>query len=248
MDLIINSEKNKENSPRKKYSAMDPKHDLAVKHMSLVYKVASRIARRLPSHVEMDDLVGSGMIGLMDAVSKFDPQYGVKFESYAEFRIKGAILDQLRVIDPASRDIRKDIKLYKASYKKLEGVLGRTPKDVEIQQDMGITQKKYDQIQKWIKRMQFVDFYTLSTVSGPDVLPGDKSEDPYDVKNYKELLEKLEESIKELPEKLQLVLSLYYKEELNLKEIGNVLNLTESRVSQLRSEALKKLKKKLSEF
>ncbi|MBN2722547.1 MAG: FliA/WhiG family RNA polymerase sigma factor [Deltaproteobacteria bacterium] len=215
---------------------------LAKEHIFLVYRVASRTARKIPSHYPFDDLVGAGMVGLMDAVGKFNPELGIKFESYAEFRIKGSILDSLRTSDPLSRESRRKIREISEARRDLENKLGREATDDEICDTIGIELNDLYEINSLALSATTVDFDSLSEISGSDVIPDPEMPSPQEVQDYKELLERLSDAIARLPERLGLVLSLYYHEELNMKEIGAVLGITESRVSQLRTEALAKLK------
>ncbi len=220
---------------------------LATDNMKLVYRVATRIARRIPNHFPFDDLVGAGMVGLMDAAHKYDPHHGIRFESYAEFRVKGAILDQLRVVDPAPREMRKKIKQFKEIVREQEVLSGGPPEEEVIRARMQITAAELNEIKSVMERTHTVRLDDLTEFSGGDVLPDTATPGPYEVKDYKELLTQLQESIKALPERNQILLSLYYKEELNMKEIGQVLGITESRVSQLRSESLRRLKQIMTE-
>ncbi|MBU1220543.1 FliA/WhiG family RNA polymerase sigma factor [Myxococcota bacterium] len=226
----------------KEFYTPEGKDRLAKEHIYLVYRVASRTARKIPSHYPFDDLVGAGMIGLMDAVGKFNPELGIKFESYAEFRIKGTILDSLRTSDPLSRESRRRIRELTEAKRELENRLGREVSDDELCDVLSMDISDLHEITSLAMSSNTVDFDSLSEISGADNIPDPDMPTPHEVSDYKDLIERLSSAIARLPDRLATVLSLYYHEELNMKEIGAVLGITESRVSQLRTEALAKLK------
>jgi len=226
---------------------------IIVEYAPLVKFIAQRIAARLPASVELDDLISCGVIGLMDAIKKFDSKRDNKFKTYAEFRIRGAILDELRSQDWIPRSVREKSKAIDKATNKLERTLGRTPKALEVAKEMGIEQDKYHQMLSLTQSVSVLNidenalFNRSDKKSFSSLLEKKRSSNPFEAVNFKKAQERIKEGIKVLPEKQKLVLSLYYFEDLNLKEIGQVLNITESRVSQLHSQAVKKLKLKFKD-
>ena len=227
-------------------SAIARRNEYATKHHALVGKVARRMARKLPSHVEMDDLISAGMLGLLDAADRFDPKRGEKFESFAEFRIRGAMLDALRSRDSLSRDMRRISTELKRASAGLANQLGREPSDVEVASHLGVAVDEIHARRAKLSGWSVVGFDD----AGPAFLEQTMDEsvaDPCDVAAERELFGQMVDHIEKLPPKMQQVLSLYYCEDLNLKEIGHVLGVTESRVCQLHTEATKRLRASLGE-
>ena len=186
-----------------------------------IQKVARRLARRLPAHVEIDDLVSAGVIGLMEAAERFDPQRVERFESFAEFRIRGAMLDDLRSRDNLSRDMRRISNELRDATRRLETELGRNPDQEELAKTLGVDVTELYARQQKLSGSSVVGLDD----AGPDFLErtgDDNAPDPFEVASHHETLERLAEKIEDLPEKMQHVLSLYYVENLNLKEIGSV--------------------------
>ncbi len=220
----------------------------------LIKYIAYRIAKRLPSHVEIDDLISSGVIGLIDAIEKFDPNRGALFKTYAEFRIKGAILDELRSLDWVPRSVRQKVQSLEAVSVKLEHKLGRSASEEEVAREMGVSLEEYYQITNHASNMPLVrleDFGINSQndrMTLIDCLAGAKDSNPQTHVRLNELKQIIAGAIDSLPKKERLMISLYYYEELTMKEIGEVLGITESRVSQIHSKAVLKLKIKLKKF
>ncbi|MDR2808080.1 MAG: RNA polymerase sigma factor WhiG [Spirochaetaceae bacterium] len=219
----------------------------------LVKYVAGKVAIGMPPNVEFDDLVGFGTFGLLDAIDKFDPSKGVKFKTYAVTRIRGAIFDELRSIDWVPRSVRQKIREVEEAIGILESQLGRTAADKEIADFLGMSEEVY---LKTIMKISGTSILSLNDVwfSGDEndkVSIGDSIESPASL-NPDVIVEKAEirrvvfDYISELPDKEKKILVLYYYEDLTLKEIGQVLDVTESRVSQLHSKAILHLKAKLS--
>lgn len=229
------------------------KDKIVIEYAPLVKFIAQKIASRLPASVELDDLISCGVIGLMDAIDKFDSGRDNKFKTYAEFRIRGAILDELRAQDWVPRSVREKTKQIDRVTLKLERELGRIPKETEIAQELGVDQEEYFRLLNTTKNVSVLNIDDSATFSRGDkrslssLLEKKRSANPFEAVNFKKAQERIKEGIKTLPEKQKLVLSLYYFEDLNLKEIGEVLDVTESRVSQLHSQAIKKLKLKLKD-
>jgi RNA polymerase sigma factor FliA len=225
----------------------DKRREYAAKFFPYIEKVARRLARRLPAHVEIDDLVSSGVIGLMEAAERFDPKRVDRFEAFAEFRIRGAMLDDLRSRDTLSRDMRRLSNELREATRKLESQLGRTPDQEEIASTLGLD------VDELYARQQKLSGSSVVGIddAGPDFLErtGDETApDPFEVTAHRETLARLIAGVDDLPEKMQQVLSLYYVENLNLKEIGQVLGVTESRVCQIHGEATRRLRESLAEL
>ncbi len=232
---------------------MDPKvkDEIVVEYAPLVKFIAQKIASRLPSNIELDDLISCGVIGLMDAISKFDPTRDNKFKTYAEFRIRGAILDELRSQDWVPRSIREKTKTLERAYAKLEREFGRPATDEEMCVELECTMDEFHEMLNASKSVSLLNIDDSAIFSKGDkrlmmgLLEHRRSSNPFAAVNFKGSQDIIKEGIKSLPEKQRLVLSLYYFEDLNLKEIGQVLDVTESRVSQLHTQAIVKLKVKL---
>lgn len=236
-------------------NTLDPevKDRIILEYAPLVKFIAQKIASRLPSNVELDDLISCGVIGLMDAIQKFDATRDNKFKTYAEFRIRGAILDELRSQDWVPRSVREKAKQVERAYAKLEGELGRPATDEEMCEEMGVSLDEYYDLVNKAKSVSVLNIDDSASFSRGDkklmmgLVEERKFSNPFAIVNFKSAQDRIKESIKALPEKQRLVLSLYYYEDLNLKEIGQVLDVTESRVSQLHTQAVLKLKKSLKE-
>jgi RNA polymerase sigma factor for flagellar operon FliA len=225
---------------------------LIVEYAGLIKFIASKIASRLPSNIELDDLISSGVIGLMDAIEKYDDQRDNKFKTYAEFRIRGAILDELRSQDWVPRSVREKAKILERAYARIEQDKGRTATDDEVCTQLGITTEQYHDLLNEVRSVSLLSYDDLGNLSNADKrsLHGmgeanSKVPTPFTEVNGAHVKQLVSEVIEDLPEKQRLVLSLYYYEDLNLKEIGRVLDVTESRVSQLHSQAILKLRARL---
>ena len=225
-------------------------------YIPLVKYLAHRISMKLPNHVEIDDLVNSGIIGLIDAIEKFDPGRGIKFKTYAEFRIRGAIFDGLRSLDWVPRSVRKQKKMVEQSYAQLEQQLGRHATDEELCRDLGVGLEEFykslDNL-KGVSLGKFVELNNNDSQGGEGesaiaFIPDRSTDDPYHKFQKHELTEILSEAIRRLPDKERYVVSLYYFDELTMKEIGTVLNITESRVSQLHTKSMIRLREALKSY
>ncbi len=227
------------------------KDKLVKEYAPLIKFVAQKIAMRLPSNIELDDLISAGVIGLMDAIDKYDPTRDNKFKTYAEFRIRGAILDELRAQDWVPRSIRDKAKLLDKTVVQLEAELGRTATDEEVSAALNITIDEFHELVNQVRPVSLLSIDDAQTFSNVDkksilnLLEGSKISNPYNQLNLKTVKDIIAQAIEELPERQRLVLSLYYYEDLNLKEIGQVLRVTESRVSQLHAQAVQRLRAKL---
>jgi len=247
-------------SPVKAYSeaAGPPKDDLekrnslVVEHLPLVKYVASRIATRLPSHVELDDLVNAGIIGLMDAIDKFDSNRKIKFKTYAEFRVKGAILDELRALDWMPRSTRQKATRLERAYAELEQLMGRPASDDEVVSHLGITHDEFQAMLVEARGISLISIEELRSDNDESVernllecLADPDSLSPSDIVNMDQIYQIVAEAIEHLPDKERQVVSLYYYHEMTMKEIGQIMTITESRVSQIHTKAILRLRSRL---
>jgi RNA polymerase sigma factor for flagellar operon FliA len=222
---------------------------LISEYLPYVKRIVQRLAVHLPSTVDIDDLMNVGVIGLIQAVDRYDPRRDNKFMTYAIFRIKGAVLSELRARDFLSRSNRRKIRELESAYQRLEQKLGREVEDKEIAQELGV---ELEQVYR-TKQMSSISFISLEElgVSSKDEKEklmsflANNDDDALNLTKLKELKEALGGAIKQLPEKERLVVSLYYLDELTMKETGKVLGITESRVSQIHSQAILHLRSKL---
>ena len=228
------------------------REDQLEKHAHLVKRVVTRMAARLPPGVDQDELYHVGSIGLLDAVDKFDPKRDVQFKTYAEFRIKGAILDELRSMDWVPRSVRAATYEWSQAWRKMTFEHGREPSDHEMAEEMDMTLDEYHQFIVKASPTPLISIEEFKAQSNQeesasllDILskPGEK--DPFDLLSMQQMKNKLAEAVSQLDEREQLILKLYYEEDLNLKEIGEVLGVIESRVSQIRTKIILKLRAKL---
>jgi RNA polymerase sigma factor for flagellar operon FliA len=227
---------------------------LIVLYSPLVKYVAARVAVGLPQHVDGADLVSYGIIGLIDAIDRYDPVRNVKFETYAIPRIKGAIIDELRAIDWVPRSVRSKARAVEQAYASLEASLLRTPSDAEVAAELGISDKELQEI---LRQISFVGVAALDEVLSVGAERGeratlgdtvaDATQGPSAIFEDRESKEILTEAIKQLAERERTVLSLYYYEGLTLAEIGQILGVTESRVCQIHTKAVLQLRARLSE-
>ena len=220
--------------------------------LPLIRHIAHRVATRLPSSVEIRDLINAGVLGLLDAVDKFEPERKVKFKTYAEVRIRGAILDSLRNLDWAPRSLRKKSKDLERMYAELSQKLGRPATDEEVSEAMGEDLDGFYALIDQLHGLTIGSFENLTDGDDSDsylnYYPDDGSNDPYAKFESNELTRLLIGAIDDLPEKERLVLSLYYYEEFTMKEIGALLGVNESRVSQLHTKAMLRLRGKLGKL
>ncbi|MGR5235488.1 RNA polymerase sigma factor FliA [Vibrio alfacsensis] len=213
----------------------------------LVKRIAHHLLGRLPPSVQVEDLIQSGMIGLIEAQQNYDGSKGASFETYAGIRIRGAMLDDIRKGDWVPRSVHKNNREINQAVAELEGILNRDPSDSEVAAHLGMTLAQYHSALTDINCSRLVGIEDLG-VSDDVISPADETDDSNPFKGVADesFRKALVESIKQLPEREALVLSLYYDEELNLKEIGDVLGVSESRVSQILSQSMQRLRTKLS--
>ena len=254
----MSSNKAKASALLKKYKE-DPqqltsmqKDKLIMEYAPLIKFIAYKISVRLPSNIELDDLIASGAIGLMDAIEKYDPSRDNTFKTYAEFRIRGAILDELRAQDWVPRSIRDKAKLLERTFSQLKNQLGRDATDQEAAEKLGLNMDEFHELTYQVCPVSMLSLDHQTTFSSIDkksmlnFLEDFKIDNPFNELETKAIKSIITKSINSLSEKHKIILSLYYYEDLNLKEIGRVLRITESRVSQLHAQAILRLKAKLS--
>jgi RNA polymerase sigma factor FliA len=245
--------------PNRSSLRVDPvwQEQMVVQYAPLIKYIASRLALRLPSHISQDDLVSSGIIGLMDAIRKFDPSKNINFKTYAEFRIKGAMLDELRSLDWTPRSVRKKSHLIEKAYAQLQRSLGRPAEAEEVAQLLGVDLEEFHQLLDETKTVSLVALEGRKTGGGhlgpaesdlPEILQDERGRDAFLEVHFAELQEIMIQAIESLPDKEKLLISLYYYEELTMKEIGQIMGYTESRISQLHTQAMYRLRHKLREY
>jgi len=225
---------------------------LLKQHSGLVRRLAHQMIAKLPANVEIDDLIQGGMMGLHDALGRFDAGQGVQFETFATQRIRGAMLDELRGNDWMSRGNRKQQRDIEGAVHRLEQKLGRAPHESEIAAEMGITLSQYQDILTKVRGTQLVYLEDMSGDEGGDEFldrhVANEDANPLSMLQDHRMREALVEAIKNLPEREQYVMSMYYEHDMNLKEIAAVLGVTESRVCQLHSQSIARLRVKLREW
>lgn len=237
----------------KKTKSEQIRDKLIRQYMPLVKYVAGKVAVGLPASVDFDDLVGFGQFGLLDAINKFEPEKGFKFKTYAVTRIRGAIFDEMRQLDWVPRSVRQKSREIEDTIVDLEARLGRTASDAEIAKEMNMTENEYQQT---IMKVSGTSVMSLNDVwyAGDDsdhLSIGDTIESPVSMNpdmqvEREEIRKVIMEAINELPEKEKMVIVLYYHEDLTFKEIGQVLEVSESRISQLHTKANLRLRAKLT--
>lgn len=223
---------------------------LIKQYQPLVRKLAHYMMAKLPASVEVDDLIQVGLIGLADALSRYEATQGVQFETFATQRIRGAMLDELRGNDWMSRGSRKNQKDIETHMRRLEHRLGRSPTESEIAQEMGLTLADYQALLNKVRGTQLVYLEDMSRSNEDDDNfldrhVADVDANPMSILRNQRLRESLVAAIKSLPEREQYVMSMYYEQDMNLKEIAAVLDVTESRVCQLHSQSIARLRAKM---
>ncbi len=231
---------------------VEQRNQMIIEHLPLVKYIAARIAGRLPSHVEVEDLVNAGILGLIDAIDKYDPSRKIKFKTYAEFRVRGAIIDELRSLDWVPRSTRQKASRLERAFAQVEQRLGRAATDVEVAEQLGIG---VEDLQQMLREAQGVAVVSVDELRGEgdedfernllEYLADPEAVQP-DVKlNLDQIYQIVADAIDNLPETERLVISLYSYDELTMKEIGEIMDITESRVSQIHTKAVIRLRSKL---
>lgn len=217
---------------------------IVLDHLPLVRAIAVRVHENLPVHVDLDDLVHAGIMGLFDAAKKYNPRKKVVFSSYAKHRIKGAILDSLRQLDWASRDLRRRHKQIEAATRELASVLHRNPTQAEVAEKMGVGMERWRQMMIELRNVGLVSASSRSPdqeeAPAPD-FPSEPETRPDNMCAREQLRMHLKTAMETLPERYRKVVLLYYTNEMTMKEIGGVLGINESRVSQIHKSALEKM-------
>ena len=234
-------------------AGMTPEQErVLLEHLPVVRFLARRIHERLPQHVEIEDLISAGVVGLMDAFAKFDPEKKVQFRSYAQFRIRGAILDSLRMLDWSPRELRRKGRAVEEAIRVLTSRLGRAPNEGEIAAEMSISLDEYQQLLGDLKGLEIGTLHVERNEDSGDeelaYVPGNPEEDPLFRCLRGELEDRLAEAIGKLPDRERLVMTLYYYEEMTMREIGLALGVVESRVSQVHASAVARLRASLKDL
>jgi RNA polymerase sigma factor for flagellar operon FliA len=225
------------------------------RYAPLVKTIAGRLALRLPQHISQDDLTSAGLMGLMDAIDRFDVEKGVEFKSYAEFRIKGSMIDELRAMDWVPRSVRRNAKRLEDAYIRVENREMRPARDEEVAEELELELEAFYRLLDESRGISIISEYELTGQNIPFISDGQGhiSALPIDINpleslNRAEIVRVIAEAIDRLPKNERTVMSLYYYEELTMKEIGDVMGYTESRVSQLHTKAVMRLRTSLKQY
>ncbi len=228
-------------TPETDYTKRD---QVVVENLSLVRAIAIRVHENLPVHVDLDDLIHAGVLGLMEAATKFDAEKAVSFSAYAKHRIKGAILDSLRQLDWASRDLRRRHKHVEAMTRELTAELQRAPTEQELADRMGVTVARWRQMMLDLRNVGLVSASTRpqdqEDLPAPD-FPSLPDSQPDFICGRRQIREKLTTAMRVLPQRYQMVVTMYYANDMTMKEIGGAMGINESRVSQIHKAALEKM-------
>jgi RNA polymerase sigma factor for flagellar operon FliA len=240
-----------ERKPMEKFGVDGADRERVIREFAPIIKtMAHRLAFRLPAHMDAEDLVSAGIIGLMDAMTKYDPTKEAQFKTYAEFRIRGAMLDEIRSADWIPRSVHERINLLQKTTSELTNRLGRTPSDEELAQALGLSVGELDEFMSRAQAAVLISLDDLGVQEADGhqilkVLIDTRHPDPLSAVVSDRERQRLADAVRALPEREQLVLTLYYYEELTMKEIGSLLHVTESRVCQIHAKAILRLKAKL---
>ena len=228
------------------------RESLILDNLPLVKYIVDKLSVYLPPSVDRDDLIEAGIIGLIDAVDKYDPEKNCKLSTYARFRIKGAILDELRSLDIIPKSMRQKSKQIEELHTRLESKLGRSPTDKEMADELGITEERYNKLLYSLRSAFIINFDDFKSTKlnddeneGLESLLSSNEPGPYENALFKEISDILAEEIEKLPEREKLVITLYYYEDMTITEIAKVLNLAKSTVSEIHTRTLLKLRSRL---
>jgi len=223
--------------------------DRVMQHAPLVKRIAYHLLNRLPDSVQVDDLIQAGMLGLLEAIKNYDASQGASFDTYAGIRIRGSMLDEVRRSDWTPRSVHKKSRMVSDAIRVIENRTGREARDIDVAEYLGIAIDEYNHILQDSSSCRVFSVEELAE-DGDQYLDDalDREQEPADNLNREDFQQALANAIMGLPERERLVISLYYDEELNLREIGEVLNVSESRVSQISTQAVLRLRSRLSEW
>lgn len=224
----------------------DQQDQRVVKNLVLVKRIAYHLISRLPSSIHVDDLIQAGMLGLIEASKHYDPSQGASFETYAGIRVRGAMLDEVRHADWSPRSLHRKMRQVSEAVREIENATGRDAKDSEVAQKLGISLDEYYIIMRDSASSRIFSLNQAEEDGQPVIGKQDKG--PFDLLQKEGFQVSLGKCIAELPEREQIVMSLYYNDELNLKEIGLVLDISESRVCQIHGQALSRIRAKLTDW
>jgi len=227
----------------------DVRNDLVLQHVPLVKRIAYHLLNRLPPSVQLDDLVQAGVVGLLDAARNFDPSQGASFETYAGIRIRGSMFDETRRNDWTPRSVHRKTRMVSEAVRTVENRTGHDAKDLEVANELNISLDEYHRILQDATGARIFSLNEIQSAEGSSKQP-DSGEiaDPLRKLQDSSFKKSLVDTINKLPEREKLVISLYYDEELNLREIGEVLNVSESRVCQIHSQAVIRLRSRMSDW
>ena len=237
----------------KQYDDHRARENLVIAYSPLVKYIAGKIGATLPSHVEEADLISYGLVGLISSIERFDPRRDIKFETFANARIRGAIIDELRALDWVPRSVRSKARDIERAHGKLERQLHRTPTDAELADELEMTEQEFRDA---LQQVSSTTLFALDELWGSNDQSGDSSSlldtiqdldspDPASLVDQNEMRDRVAAAVERLPEREKLVIALYYYENLTLREIGEVLSVTESRVSQLHTKAVLRLRSRI---
>jgi RNA polymerase sigma factor for flagellar operon FliA len=227
-------------------SGSQPQNKLVTEHAQLVKRIAQHLLGRLPASVQLEDLIQSGMIGLLEAFKNYDFSKGASFETYASIRIRGSMLDEIRKGDWAPRSVHRNTRRISEAIREIEHLTGRDPRNAEVAKNLNLDLDEYHQLLKESNGSRMFAFYDVGLTE--DIMAEGMSvtsSGPLDKLQQEDFKQRLGEVVETLPERERLVLKLYYHEELNLREVGEILGVSESRVSQIHSQAMARLQAQL---
>jgi len=222
-------------------------NELVITHTPLVKRIAHHLIGRLPTNVMADDMIQAGMLGLLDAARRYDTAQGASFETYATLRIRGAMIDELRRNDWTPKSVHRKARTLSAAVQAVENRTGRDARDEEIMAEMGVSSEEYHKILQDACNSKIFNFDDLGTDQDPlSIIAGDGA-NPLDELEEDRFRRRLAEAIASLPERERMVLSMYYDKDLNLREIGQILGVSESRISQILSRSYARLRARLND-